>query len=182
MHDCATSFASGGPERGAHDGKDVDEEDEELDETPNVCIQGNKIVLWKQHLHTLCLPFHPLFHYFFATVGLHPMQLNTNGIWILTAICVKNFNEQGKRFENKWFAYLEGKINDWNWHTDLFIPKGSWANPHIDRRFEMPKIFGDLVVEMTNLGVSKERTVQLRDDFVTSGKSAAQTMTDLLTS
>lgn len=38
------------------------------------------------------------------------------------------------------------------------------------------------VVEMTNLGVSKERTVQHRDDFVTSSKSGAQTMIDLFTS
>lgn len=44
------------------------------------------IVLGKKHLEWLRFPLPPLVHQFFSLTGIHPMQLNANGIMILMGL------------------------------------------------------------------------------------------------
>lgn len=43
-------------------------------------------VMGRKHLESLQFPFSPLVHQFFILTGIHPMQLNANGIMILMGL------------------------------------------------------------------------------------------------
>ena len=127
-------------------------------------------VLGRKHLELLRFPLPPLVHQFFSLTGVHPMQLNANGIMILMGLsalsALLNIHID---LEVVFYAYKLAPISkkssyptfylqpvqgryifwglprsdkQWDSHSRLYAIGGAWCSPWVNREsFQLPQSF-----------------------------------------
>ncbi|PON66240.1 hypothetical protein PanWU01x14_111060 [Parasponia andersonii] len=134
------------------------------------CAPEGSIVLGRKHLECLRFPLPPLVHQFFALTGIHPMQLNANGIMILMGLSVLSviYNTHID-LEVVFYAYklvlipkkssyptfylqplpgrhifwgLPRSDKLWDSHARLYTVGGAWCSPWVNgEHFQIPSVF-----------------------------------------
>ncbi|PON73665.1 hypothetical protein PanWU01x14_055530 [Parasponia andersonii] len=128
------------------------------------------IVLGRKHLDWLRFPFPPLIHQFFTLMGIHPIQLNANGIMILMGLSTLSvIYNMHINLEVVFYAYklilipkkgsyptfylqllpgrhifwgLPRSDKQWDSHTRPYVVGGAWCSPWVNREhFQVPSTF-----------------------------------------
>ncbi|PON54362.1 hypothetical protein PanWU01x14_195910 [Parasponia andersonii] len=148
------------------------------------CAPEGSIVLGRKHLDCLRFPLPPLIHQFFALTGIHPMQLNANGIMILMGLSALSviYNTHID-LEVVFYAYklvlipkkgsyptfylqplprhhifwgLPRSDKQWDSHARLYTVGGAWCSPWLNgEHFQVPSVFLQ----------SKHRTMTFGSEF-----------------
>ncbi|PON38248.1 hypothetical protein PanWU01x14_314040 [Parasponia andersonii] len=134
------------------------------------CAPEGSIVLGRKHLDCLRFPLPPLVHQFFALTGIHPMQLNANGIMILMGLSALSviYNTHID-LEVVFYTYklvlipkkssyptfylqplpghhifwgLPWSDKQWDSHARLYAVRGAWCSPWVNgEHFQVPSVF-----------------------------------------